>query len=288
MQWYSVQNYGATYGDPDSLYLQPGGTVTRRVDQALALLRGEPVISGGTEVRLAEVPDLIAVYASEIDGYLHSSGFAADGLTPILAENDEQIGRLLAGLEEVGLAESTTVILTGDHGLREWIEPLLPALLETIEATGMTVSVVGGGQTADLSADVVVYAAPRTADLTFHGASSGQIARLARQIGRIQGVAAVRDRGDLRRLRASDKLGDLVVEPAEPYHFSLLQDGVRRGSHGALEESEVPLTLAGAGVRAGARLSRASLVDIAPTICHLLGVQPPTTASGRVLREALV
>ncbi|HLV55262.1 MAG TPA: alkaline phosphatase family protein, partial [Actinotalea caeni] len=133
VQWYAVQDHGAGYGDTDQLYTQPGGTMTARVDDAIALLSGEPVSSGGQQVTLPEPPDLLAVYGSDVDGWIHSNGFAGDGLYETLEETDTQIGRLLDAIDELGLASSTTVMLTGDHGLREWTVPLLPDLLAAVE-----------------------------------------------------------------------------------------------------------------------------------------------------------
>lgn len=214
VQWYAVQDYGAGYGDVEQLYTQPGGGMTARVDDAVALLSGGPVSSGGTQVQLPEIPDFLAVYGSEVDGWLHSNGFAGQGLVDALEETDTQVGRLLDTIEDLGLAESTTVLLTGDHAQREWTEPLLPELIAALEETGGTMSVVGAGQTADLTADIVLYAAPRTADVTFRTPlARGELARLTRRIERIEGVAAVYGERELRRLRAADKLGDLVVEP---------------------------------------------------------------------------
>lgn len=65
---------------------------------------------------------------------------------------------------------------------------------------------------------------------------------------------------------------------------------VAAGGHGGLEREvvEVPLILAGAGVRAGATLVRPTLRDVAPTVAALLGVPVPGHAQGRVLDEALI
>lgn len=287
VQWYAVQDYGAGYGDLEQLYTQPGGSITARVDDAIALLSGEPVDSGGEQVAVTEPPDLLTVYASDVDGHLHDNGFAGAGLVDALQETDTQVGRLLDAIGEHGLGESTTVILTGDHGLREWTRPLLPDLVATLEETGSSVESVTAGGNADPDAEIVVYGAPRTADVTFRSElSRRELRRLIRRIERLEGVAAVYEKNDLRRMGASDKLGQLVVEPVEPYHFSTTLDGVRRASHGGLAEAEVPLIIAGAGVRSGARLRQASLTDVAPTICGVLGLAPPATADGRYLREA--
>ncbi len=61
-----------------------------------------------------------------------------------------------------------------------------------------------------------------------------------------------------------------------------------RGGHGG-EEDEVrfaPFAMAGPGVRASEPI-RGQLVDIAPTICALLGLPLPANSQGRVLHDAL-
>ena len=45
--------------------------------------------------------------------------------------------------------------------------------------------------------------------------------------------------------------------------------------------------IAGPGVAAGADLGPIQQVDIAPTLCLLLGIEPPAQAVGSVLRSAL-
>ncbi|MCL4820959.1 MAG: alkaline phosphatase family protein [Vicinamibacteria bacterium] len=63
---------------------------------------------------------------------------------------------------------------------------------------------------------------------------------------------------------------------------------VAEGGHGGDEPevTAVPLVLAGAGVKTGAR-GRCAHLDVAPTLAALLGVAPPAAAEGRVLWEAL-
>ncbi len=50
----------------------------------------------------------------------------------------------------------------------------------------------------------------------------------------------------------------------------------------------MPLVLTGPGIRAGQRFEYAEQIDIVPTLCHLMGVKPPSNASGRILAEALL
>ncbi|WP_327030673.1 alkaline phosphatase family protein [Micromonospora sp. NBC_01740] len=290
LQWYAVQNYGATYGDPAALYTQPGGNCETRADQAIALLRGEPVNSGGTMVDPAAIPDLITVYCDDVDGVLHDGGFSDPDLPAALARVDAQIGRVREAAREAGVLDRTAFVVTADHGAREWTVPLLPEVLDRLSATGLKVQVVASsGGVPDPASEIVVVPAPRTADITLRGRADTpeNARRIAGIIRGIPGIAAVRDQQDLRRLKASDKLGDLVVEPVEPYHLSTLADGAPRASHGALPEAQVPMVLSGAGIRRGVPLRNVGLVDVAATISALLGVRPPANSQGHVMRGAV-
>ena len=62
------------------------------------------------------------------------------------------------------------------------------------------------------------------------------------------------------------------------------------GAHGHLSEGErfVPFAMWGSGVAAGRVVEKpSSILDLAPTICYLLGVEPPKGSTGRVLVDAL-
>ena len=62
------------------------------------------------------------------------------------------------------------------------------------------------------------------------------------------------------------------------------------GAHGHLSEGErfVPFAMWGTGIAQGKTVFEPrSILDLAPTICYLLGVEPPGGSTGRVLTEAL-
>jgi predicted AlkP superfamily pyrophosphatase or phosphodiesterase len=79
--------------------------------------------------------------------------------------------------------------------------------------------------------------------------------------------------------------GDVVLI-AEPFKY--LGDTIT-ATHGSpySYDTNVPTIIMGAGVTPGRYLEPASPADIAPTLSALLGITPPTNATGRVLIEAL-
>ena len=79
--------------------------------------------------------------------------------------------------------------------------------------------------------------------------------------------------------------GDVVLV-AEPYKY--LGD-LTTATHGSAYsyDTHVPTIIMGAGINPGLYYEPASPADIAPTLCAVLRITPPTSATGRVLVEAL-
>lgn len=103
------------------------------------------------------------------------------------------------------------------------------------------------------------------------------------------GVASPEQRDALRHVDAMlQSVALAVVERGGTLVVTADHGHVAEGGHGGDEPevTAVPLVLAGAGVRAGARGTCAHL-DVAPTLAALLGVAAPAAAEGRVLWEAL-
>lgn len=292
VQWYMVQNYGTSYGDPRHLYVQPGGTFEKRVDAAIEILNRRPVDSGGQATTVPEIPDFMAVYSSDIDGLGHAQGPDSPAMPALIAEHDRQLGRLIQATKDVGIYDDTAFMLTSDHGMTAWNRTLIPQVMETIAAEGYKPEVVRSGNSPAEDTEVIIQASGvRIGDLTLRGAAASRDAerRIERALRRMPEVEHVLDDRDLRRLRASSKLGDLVVEARPPFGFATTDApaGTSRGSHSSRRELDVPLFLAGAGVAPGARPRRPGLVDVAPTIAALLGERRPADAQGRALTESL-
>lgn len=294
VQWYMVQNHGTSYGDPEHLYVQPGGDFGDRVDVAIDILNRRPVDSGGTEVTVPEIPDLLAVYSSDLDSLGHREGAESPNIGPMLAEMDAHLGRLVQATKDVGIYGETAFILTSDHGMTSWNRTLIPEVLAAIEGGGFTPEVVTPGRSPAASTDVVIVPnAVRYGNLYLQGdaatAEGREQVRTALTELAPTYVSQILDTEDLDDMRASDKLGDLIVEAQAPYGFALSEPpaGEWRGSHGSTVETEVPFLVSGAGFRRDVAPEQPSLVDVAPTIAALLGVVPPDDAEGRVLTEAM-
>ncbi len=292
VQWYMVEDYGTSAGDPDRLYVEPGGPFQNRVDTAIEVLGQRPVSSGGRMVTASKVPDFLAVYGSDLDALGSREGPDSPNIGPLLAEMDRQLGRLVQAAKDAGIYKRTAFVLTSDHGMTTWNRSLLEEA-GGLAATGYRAEVVPAGRPAAPDTEVILVPnATRTAQVTLRGRAAAPEGR--RQVRaafeEAPNVARVLDKTGLRALRASDRLGDLVVEADSPWAFALPDsndNGASRGAHGSTQEMAVPLLLSGAGVRWDAAPRDAGIIDVAPTICALLNTRPPADAQGRVLSESL-
>ena len=294
VQWYMVQNHGTAYGDPEHLYVQPGGGFARRVDVAIDILNRRPVDSGGTLVTVPKVPDLLAVYSDSLDSLAHREGAESPNIGPLLARMDADLGRLVQATKDVGIYGETAFLLTSDHGMTSWNRTLIPQVLGAIGEAGYLSEVVTPGRSpAEATEVVIVPNAVRYGDITLRGRAATDAGRsdvrAALESLSPAYISQVLDDADLDAVRASDKLGDLIAEAQPPYGFALSEPpaGQWRASHGSTRELEVPFLVSGAGFRRGVAPASPNVVDVAPTIAALLGVAAPDHADGRVLAESM-
>ncbi|MBD7958685.1 alkaline phosphatase family protein [Microbacterium sp. Sa4CUA7] len=287
-QWFILQNYGVTYGDPDGLYTQPGGTCERRADDAIAVLRGEPVDSGGQMITTNGIPDLIAVYCDTLDVLGHADGADAAGMPAALAEVDAQIGRIVAAVKEAGIYGRTAFVITGDHGMGTFTQGMQPELLDAVAAAGFRAEMLTAGRAPRPDTDVVIVVGG-VGSLHLIGDAAADptaAARIDAAISALPNIAAVYDKSEQAELHMSPKYGELVIEPVAGWSLGATP-GDAAGVHGTSRELEVPLVLAGSGVRPNAAPEAPRHIDVAPTIAALLGYEGPAGADGRVLTEAI-
>jgi arylsulfatase A-like enzyme len=289
VQWHVLQGHGTSLGDRDGLYTQPGGDCSRRVDDAVAVLRGEPVRSGDRTVTASGLPRLLAVYCDTLDALGHTGGDRHPGIPAALREIDVQVGRLVAAVDAAGIADRTAFVLLGDHGMSTFDRGFGRATRRAVARAGYRAEMVAPGDTPRRRTDVVIVVGG-VASVHLVGRAAGDpraVDAVRRALESLPQVRAVHDKADQARMRMSPRHGDLVAEPAPGWSFG---PAPRRpaGRHGTSTELEVAFAMAGAGVLPGRPPSGPRHVDVAPTIAALLGIDPPAGAQGRVLTEALI
>ncbi|HEY9290118.1 MAG TPA: alkaline phosphatase family protein [Microlunatus sp.] len=289
-QWFILQDKGVALGDPDGLYTQPGGRIDRRVDDAISMLRGDPVDSGGTPVTMPRRPDFLAVYSSDIDGDGHSYGPNDPRMLDTLRETDAAIGRLIKAVHDLDLSGRTTWIVTADHGMAEWNTPMAPQAIAALTGAGFRPEVVAsGGRPTSADTDIVLISGGSISSVHLLGAADdAAVDRARRALAVVEGVSAVLTKADQARLRMAPQYGQLVLELAEPYALTTAPPAEGSdGRHGSRAELHVPLIMSGRRIRPGSKPRTPHHVDLAATMSAILGVDPPAASEGRVLRESL-
>jgi arylsulfatase A-like enzyme len=239
-----------------------------KVDQILAWLALPP----------AKRPRLVMSYWSGADRAGHRHGPDSEAVTAALVAQDRELGRLLEGLDALGIWDCTTLLLVSDHGMTRTGRYL--DLAGALRRAGVRARVTGGAVAQVYLEDPAQLEAALAA---------------ARKLEPVEVHPGRELPGDY-RLRHPRRTGDLVVVTRPPYSLSrppgrngrlaqlLGASGRSFGGHGydpALPDMGGVFIAMGRGVEAGVALPAVHQVDVAPTIARLLGIAPPAQAEGR-------
>lgn len=291
VQWYMIQNHGVVFGDPAHLYVQPGGTFDVHADIAIDILNQRPVNSGGEMVSVPKIPDFLAIYGSHLDAFGHDKGAEHPSLIEELEELDRQLGRIIQATKDVGIYDSTTFIVTSDHGMTSQDISINDHVISAIQEAGFIPEIVSPGNSPQDETNVIITTAVRIANLTLRGEAETDEAKqqIEEALRKVDKVTNVFNESDLKNLKVHPKVGQIVIEAEAPWGFSLSDRPVEspRGGHGSLKEMNVPFFIGGAGIRDDVMPENPRLIDLAPTIAELLGNRMPVNAEGRVLSEIL-
>jgi predicted AlkP superfamily pyrophosphatase or phosphodiesterase len=227
-----------------------------------------------------ERPRLIMAWFSGIDSEGHEFGPNAEEVIKQLERQDALLGRLREGLVRRRLAQNTTLVVLSDHGMI----PLqgVVNLDRALRAGGLRGRVASAGGVSHIYLE-----------------APWEIERAVRILSAQKGFS-LHEREELPppwRGTAEGRMGDLIAVADPGFWFSEGPDFVagegrdlRRGGHGyppGIPGTDGFLIAAGSGIRRGAKLVNASVVDIYPTICRLLGIQPARGIDGRALEGIL-
>ena len=254
-----------------------------------------------TDYALPELdPRLLVYWHTDPDSTQHKRGFGSPEALAAIRNADVHLGRVLAALEASGRREQTALAVVSDHGyatIEPAVEPTAPlveaGLADALEAGRLVLAKNGFALFANVP-DGDARLIRRVAEAFQAWPHAGAIFSGARGQTPLEGtlpLALVGLDGEL----APDVLCALAWDDApnryghrgraaglDPQYFA---------SHGGISPWEIRNTfvLAGPGLKAGLEDPLpAGNLDLAPTLLHLLGLEPPPGQHGRVLTEALV
>lgn len=231
-------------------------------------------------------PNLLVYYNSRTDETGHTFGPFSAEMRQEVERADEEIGRLREAARRAGVLDETLWVIASDHGMSPQSEPAVtPSLGEVLTTAGFTYTQNANAVGPDTDIFWLQYGSAFLYLLPERFTPERYQVLLA-ALDRIE-HALILDRETLARDFHADPeaLGDVVVAPLPGY--SIAGGSGQGGIHGRPAESQILLVFSGAGVKSGAVLPRASIVDIVPTVLALLDVPIPDTVDGQVLGEIL-
>jgi predicted AlkP superfamily pyrophosphatase or phosphodiesterase len=226
-------------------------------------------------------PSLIAIHFSMTDTVQHANGPLTPSAFAAIEEADQNVGDLLAGIAASGLAEATTLIVTGDHGFLP-MHTELAINLPLIEAGLITRGVDGHP-----SWTAIVAANRGLGSLYVKDRAAATLAKARQALEKYAALYPRRfrivERAELDQF-AADKDALLGIEPTPGYVLDarlappFAQPHGRAAGHGYRPDTpgmETGLIAWGAGVRSGWVLPTTNTIDVAPTIAAILGLDLP-------------
>jgi hypothetical protein len=265
------------------------------------VLEEEPAVDdvfGELAARIIETrkPELLMLHLVQADGAQHANGRDDPKVKAAFAALDRHLGRLLRALEVAGVASSTNVIVTGDHGfldvhtsvranalLRELGFVKTDAQGNVADWTAMAHN--GGGSAAIYLKDPADRATGERVLTALRSAAAGSL----------RGIVNVLDRDALDREEGYPG-AVCALECEAGYGFDsgaageVLNPAFAKGTHGYLPsrpELATGLVAAGPGLASGHVIPSFRQIDIAPLAAKLLGCDLGPSCQGRVIPGVL-
>jgi predicted AlkP superfamily pyrophosphatase or phosphodiesterase len=243
-------------------------------------------------------PHLLMMHLLDLDRMRHYYGSDSRQARQALRLTDDRLGTVISAVRSAGMADKTAFVVFGDHGhidSRFCINAnialgeagLLSLPTREKRSTGLEwkawIGACGGS--------AHVYLRDRT-----DRRARQRLLEVLSSLKEKGSITHIFDKKQIRELHLGHTI-DYVLEAKRGYYFTnrlcgnvIEPNEVKHlSSHGYLPDQEgyIPLFMAaGPGIRRGIDLSPIRMIDFAPTLAALLGLEMPT-AEGRILSEML-
>lgn len=221
-------------------------------------------------------PQFLSIHIAGVDGAEHKEGRSGTGVSKAVASADHAVMNLMDAIVKAGLQDSTTIIITGDHGFLDINKTLSPNVWLT-----------------ELGIDSKVGAAEPIAKFQsaggsafFHLKDNKDLKTLAKVRKKLDELP--QEYKQMFRIVERDEMDKIGADPHAMFALAAakgvyIQDGAtgavtgtkKGGAHGFfpdVPEIRTGFIIAGAGVKKGIVLESIGLEDVAPTVAQLLGI----------------
>lgn len=247
-------------------------------------------------------PNLLMIHPANIDAYRHWTGMFSDRVTHGLHEIDDWMRGIIKATQDAGIYDDTDFVLVSDHGQINIVRNLaINAVLAErglidVDENGDIRDFVAFAKSSGMSAQV--YLKNPEDEEALH--LTHQVLEQLKEDG-LYGISRVYTAQEAREEEHLAGGFSFVLETDDytAFHNGWKRPFVRKknltdyrhgnATHGYHPDKGPQPTLFAFGphIRAGAVIEKANLVDEAPTIARLLGIDLPDV-DGRVLTEILM
>jgi predicted AlkP superfamily pyrophosphatase or phosphodiesterase len=248
--------------------------------------------------------DMLAISFSALDLVGHEYGPRSHEVQDVLVRLDQVVGKLLDALDRSVGAGRYVLALSADHGVAPIPEQAVALGINAGRVLSTDIRAATQGVLTRLLGEGTFYGAFSETNLSLTPgtleqlrAKPGAIDAVKTALMAVPGIAHVYGPDELAATTPTDdpilratrlsyypgRSGDFVMIP-KPY-WTIVRTGTTHGTPYGYDQ-HVPVLFYGAGIKPGRYLSRATPVDIAPTLAALIGVTLSHT-DGRVLVDAL-
>jgi predicted AlkP superfamily pyrophosphatase or phosphodiesterase len=254
----------------------------QRAEEVIALLR----------LPESERPRLILAYFRGPDAAAHFSGMDSDETRAAVERSDAAVGSILSAIGELPWREQVAVMVTTDHGM-------------------MPISSVVNIRKILLNQGIEAEAISSGTSSFIYLNDTSKIDEAHARLSAYEEFDVVRRESvpEHWNIGRSRRVGDLIVSARPPYFIEDLDSWPSwlqwlgtwgpeflwarmslKATHG-YPASEAPvngiLYAWGSGIAAGRAVASMSVIDVHPTVCHLLGIQPGSPVDGTVAKAML-
>nr|WP_234288480.1 alkaline phosphatase family protein [Listeria ivanovii] len=232
-------------------------------------------------------PDLLLTHLVDMDSMRHAHGVHSLEAKAALKRHDNRLGQIIQATKEAGIYENTVFAVLGDHYQLDVTHAIR---LNVLFAEEGWLQVVDSRIT-----DWQVYAKSCDGSCYIYTKDEKLIPAIMKLLQKMKGIEAIITNEEISR-RGADHNAALMVEGKLGYYFMddiygpakevvtkdmLGKPGYYSAVHGYSPEKEnyqTTFVFNGPGIKAGAKIANARLIDAGPTFAKILGLQFPNTA----------
>ncbi|HEY1083676.1 MAG TPA: ectonucleotide pyrophosphatase/phosphodiesterase [Prosthecobacter sp.] len=242
-------------------------------------------------------PNFLALHLVSVDAFEHATGSKTPETYAAIQDSDNHIRDIVAAVEEAGIKDKTTIIVTADHGFITYTKVIQPNVLLKqagyIKAFGPRPTERKVWSFSQGVAYIYVIDQPNKEKI---------LQDITPKLAAMEGVEEVIEEKDFGKYGMlspdqDSRMPDLILSAKDGYYFSnnvageelIANTDSPKGAHGyspAHPLMDASFVIAGPGIKQGVVLDLMSNTDVAPTAAHLLGVEMKDV-DGKVLTEVM-